>query len=49
MSVVTRVYLLLTNIFVIGQEWTMWLSYEHGSLIPEWSSDGLSTHPTVST
>jgi peptidoglycan/LPS O-acetylase OafA/YrhL len=47
MSVVTRVYLLLTNIFVIGQEWTMWLSYEHGSLIPVWSSDGLSTHPNV--
>ena len=47
MSFATRVYLMFTNIFVIGQEWTMWLSYEHGSLIPVWSSDGLPTHPSV--
>lgn len=25
----------------------MWLSYEHGSLIPVWSSDGLPTHPSI--
>src|SRR5262245_756401 len=47
MNFITRVYLLFTNIFVIGQEWIMWLSYEHGSLIPVWSSDGLPTHPSV--
>ena len=47
MSFATRVYLMFTNIFVIGQEWTMWLSYEHGSLIPVWSSDGLPTHPSI--
>jgi peptidoglycan/LPS O-acetylase OafA/YrhL len=47
MSFITRAYLLFTNIFVIGHEWTMWLSYEHGSLIPVWSSDGLPTHPSV--
>jgi peptidoglycan/LPS O-acetylase OafA/YrhL len=47
MSFAARAYLLLTNIFVVGQEWTMWLSYEHGSLVPVWSSDGLPTHPSV--
>ena len=47
MSFATRVYLMFTNIFVIGQEWTMWLSYEHGSLIPVWSSDGVPTHPSI--
>jgi peptidoglycan/LPS O-acetylase OafA/YrhL len=44
MSVLTRVYLLFTNMFIVGQEWMMWLSYEHGSLMPVWSSDGLPTH-----
>jgi peptidoglycan/LPS O-acetylase OafA/YrhL len=44
MSILTRLYLLLTNLFVLGQEWMMWLSYDHDSLVPVWSSDGLPTH-----
>jgi peptidoglycan/LPS O-acetylase OafA/YrhL len=44
MSLLTRAYLLFTNIFIVGQEWMMWLSYDRGTLTPVWSSDGLSTH-----
>jgi peptidoglycan/LPS O-acetylase OafA/YrhL len=44
MSILTRVYLLFTNFFIVGQEWVMWLSYDHGTLIPVWSSDGLPAH-----
>jgi peptidoglycan/LPS O-acetylase OafA/YrhL len=44
MSFLTRVYLLFVNIFVVGQEWVMWLSYDHGSLTPVWSSDELPQH-----
>jgi peptidoglycan/LPS O-acetylase OafA/YrhL len=40
MDLATRGYLLLTNLFVVGQEWTAWLSYDQGSLTWVRNSDG---------
>ena len=45
MSLAARTYLLLTNLFVVGQEWTAWLSYDQGSLTWVWDSNGrAATH-----
>jgi peptidoglycan/LPS O-acetylase OafA/YrhL len=45
MSLAARAYLLLTNLLVVGQEWTAWLSYDHGSLTWVWDSNGrAATH-----
>jgi len=44
MTLATRVYLAISNAFILTQEWSMWLAYDHGALVPVWSSDGLSPH-----
>jgi peptidoglycan/LPS O-acetylase OafA/YrhL len=40
MSLAARTYLLPTNLFVVGQEWAAWLSYDQGSLTWVWDSNG---------
>src|SRR5262249_25172627 len=39
MTLPTRIYLLLSNIFILTQEWSMWLVYQSGAIIPAWNSD----------
>jgi peptidoglycan/LPS O-acetylase OafA/YrhL len=39
MTLPTRIYLLFSNIFILMQEWSMWLVYENGAMIPVWNSD----------
>jgi peptidoglycan/LPS O-acetylase OafA/YrhL len=34
MTLTTRFYLLSSNIFIITQEWAMWLAYQDGVLVP---------------
>jgi len=43
MDVGSRIYLALTNLFVVGQELQAWLSYDHGSLTWVWSIHGTSS------
>jgi peptidoglycan/LPS O-acetylase OafA/YrhL len=47
MDLLTRVYLVATNLFIVGQEWMMWLVYDHGSLLPVWSSDRAVPHLNI--
>jgi peptidoglycan/LPS O-acetylase OafA/YrhL len=44
MTLTTRLYLLFSNVFILTQEWAMWLAYQDGSLVPVWSSDLHSPH-----
>jgi peptidoglycan/LPS O-acetylase OafA/YrhL len=44
MTLVTRIYLLFSNIFILTQEWSMWLVYQNGAIIPVWNSDLHSPH-----
>ena len=44
MTPVTRIYLLFSNVFILTQEWSMWLVYQTGAMIPVWSSDLHSPH-----
>jgi peptidoglycan/LPS O-acetylase OafA/YrhL len=44
MTLVTRIYLLFSNIFIITQEWSMWLIYQNGAMVPVWNSDLHSPH-----
>jgi peptidoglycan/LPS O-acetylase OafA/YrhL len=39
MTLPTRIYLLFSNIFILTQEWSMWLVYHSGAIIPVWNSD----------
>jgi peptidoglycan/LPS O-acetylase OafA/YrhL len=44
MTLSTRLYLLFSNIFIVTQEWSMWLIYQNGAMIPVWNSDLHSPH-----
>jgi peptidoglycan/LPS O-acetylase OafA/YrhL len=44
MTLPTRIYLLVSNIFILTQEWSMWLVYQSGAIIPVWNSDLHSPH-----
>ena len=44
MTLLTRIYLLFSNIFILTQEWSMWLVYQSGAIIPVWNSDLHSPH-----
>jgi peptidoglycan/LPS O-acetylase OafA/YrhL len=44
MTLLTRIYLLFSNIFILTQEWSMWLVYQNGAIIPVWNSDLHSPH-----
>ena len=44
MTWVTRLYLLFSNLLIVSQEWTMWLAYQDGAMVPVWSSDLHSPH-----
>src|SRR5262249_59630772 len=44
MTLPTRIYLLFSNIFILTQEWSMWLVYQSGPLIPVWNSDLHNPH-----
>jgi peptidoglycan/LPS O-acetylase OafA/YrhL len=44
MTLPTRIYLLFSNIFILTQEWSMWLVYQSGAIIPVWNSDLHSPH-----
>src|SRR5262245_11176416 len=44
MTLPTRIYLLFSNIFILTQEWSMWLVYQSGAIIPAWNSDLHSPH-----
>ena len=44
MTLATRVYLLFSNIFILTQEWSMWLVYQGGAIAPVWNSDLHSPH-----
>jgi peptidoglycan/LPS O-acetylase OafA/YrhL len=44
MTLLTRIYLLLSNFFILAQEWSMWLVYQNGALMPVWSSDSFTPH-----
>ncbi len=37
-------WVIFTNLFIVGQEWAMWLVYKGGSLEPVWSADPFSPH-----
>jgi peptidoglycan/LPS O-acetylase OafA/YrhL len=47
MTLVTRVYLLFSNIFIVTQEWSMWLAYQGGAIVPVWNSDFHSPHMSI--
>jgi peptidoglycan/LPS O-acetylase OafA/YrhL len=44
MTLPTRIYLLFSNIFILTQEWSMWLVYQSGAIIPVWNSDLHNPH-----
>ncbi|HEY1364738.1 MAG TPA: acyltransferase [Xanthobacteraceae bacterium] len=44
MTFITRVWLLLSNAFILTQEWAMWLAYQDGLLIPVLNSDLHTPH-----
>ena len=44
MTLMTRIYLLLSNIFILTQEWAMWLTYENGAIFAVLDSDQSSPH-----
>jgi peptidoglycan/LPS O-acetylase OafA/YrhL len=44
MEFLTHLYLLGANIFIIGQEWVMWLSYNAGAMTWTWGTDGRTPH-----
>src|SRR3974390_869419 len=44
MTLATLVYLLFSNIFILTQEWSMWLVYQGGDMVPVWNSDLHSPH-----
>jgi peptidoglycan/LPS O-acetylase OafA/YrhL len=44
MTALTRVYLLFSNIFILTQEWSMWLVYQNGAIVPVWDSDFHNPH-----
>jgi peptidoglycan/LPS O-acetylase OafA/YrhL len=44
MTLATRIYLLFSNIFILTQEWSMWLVYQNGAIMPVWNSDLHSPH-----
>src|SRR5260370_32160202 len=39
MTLPTRIYLLFSNIFILTQEWSIWLVYSSRGIIPVWNSD----------
>ena len=44
MTLITRIYLLFSNIFIVTQEWSMWLVYQSGAITPVWNSDQYASH-----
>src|SRR5262245_63524562 len=44
MTLPTRIYRLLSNIFILTQEWSMWLVYQSDAIIPVWQSDLNNQH-----
>jgi len=44
MTLGTRIYLLFSNIFILTQEWSMWLIYQDGAMLPAWNSDMHAPH-----
>jgi peptidoglycan/LPS O-acetylase OafA/YrhL len=36
-----------SNIFILTQEWSMWLAYQGGAIIPVWNSDFHSPHMSI--
>jgi len=47
MTLVVRIYVLFSNIIILTHEWSMWLVYESGAMIPVW--DSLSHSPHLSS
>jgi peptidoglycan/LPS O-acetylase OafA/YrhL len=47
MTLGTRIYLVFSNIFILTQEWTMWLAYQGGAIVPVWNSDFHSPHMSI--
>jgi peptidoglycan/LPS O-acetylase OafA/YrhL len=47
MALGTRIYLVFSNIFILSQEWSMWLAYQGGAIIPVWNSDFHSPHMSI--
>lgn len=44
MTVATKAYVVLTNLFIVGQDWVFWLLYDHGALQWTWNSDAGALH-----
>jgi peptidoglycan/LPS O-acetylase OafA/YrhL len=44
MTLPTRIYLLLSNILIVTQEWSMWLAYQSGAIVPVLNSDPYAPH-----
>ena len=44
MTLPTRIYLLLSNILIVTQEWSMWLAYQSGAIVPVLNSDPYALH-----
>jgi len=44
MTLPTRIYLLLSNILILTQEWSMWLAYQSGAIILVSNSDLYAPH-----
>src|SRR5205085_7108349 len=44
MTLLTRIYLLVSNIVILTQEWSMWLVYQDGVMTPVWNSDLHNPH-----
>jgi peptidoglycan/LPS O-acetylase OafA/YrhL len=44
MSLTTRIYLIFSNILIVTQEWSMWLAYQSGAIVPVWNSDLYAPH-----
>ena len=44
MTLPTRIYLLLSNILILTQEWSAWLAYQSGAIIPVSNSDLYAPH-----
>jgi peptidoglycan/LPS O-acetylase OafA/YrhL len=40
----TRIYLVFSNFLILTQEWSMWLAYQGGAMIPVWNSDLYAPH-----
>jgi peptidoglycan/LPS O-acetylase OafA/YrhL len=44
MTLTTRIYLIFSNFLILTQEWSMWLVYQGGAIIPVWNSDSYAPH-----